>query len=358
MFQTETPKLVARIRPGGPSELPNPGSPATATAGRGARKTAAGIMSADILAVDQTSTAGDAVAAIRARGEGATAPYYVYVIDRASRLVGVLSMRDLVLSRPHTAVSRVMRTPVVSVRAQDDREAVARLFRRHRYLALPVVGRAGALLGQVRAEEVMNAMEEEATEDVQQMFGAGAAERLTSPWHFSFRMRIPWLLLNLVLAAAAASVVGFFEGTLGAWTALAMYMPVVAGMGGNASAQAMAVAIRGIAVGDADRTRLRRVVARELRIGAASGLVIGALAAAVATLVHYDHGPLLGLLVAASVLVNHTLGAAWGAAIPFLMRSLGFDPAQSATIFTTALTDMLGFFTLLGLAAASLRLVP
>ena len=161
--------------------------------------------------------------------------------------------------------------------------------------------------------------------------------------------------MNLALAILGASIVGYFEGTIGTWTILAMYMPIVAGMGGNASAQAMAVAIRGIAVGEADRLRLRRVVARELRVGAASGLVTGAAAALAAAVLHYDHGMLLALLVAVSLFINHVVACAWGAAIPFLMKSLGFDPAQSATIFATTVTDCCGFFATLGLASIAIR---
>jgi len=308
------------------------------------------------LALPEASTVGDAVEAIRRHGDGAAGPYYVYAVDASERLVGVVSMRDLVLARPATPLARVMHRGVVGVAAADGPEAVARAFRRHRFVALPVVDDAGRLAGVVTADQVIDSIQREATEEVQQMFGAGAEESLSTPWHLSFRRRLPWLFVNLVLAALGASVVGFFEGTIGAWTVLAMYMPVVAGMGGNASAQAMAVAVRGIALGDADRVGLRRVVARELRVGAASGVVIGAAAAAVALALHHAHGPLLGALVGASLLINHTAACAWGAAIPFLMKSLGFDPAQSATIFTTTLTDFLGFFTLLGLASVSLNL--
>jgi magnesium transporter len=314
-------------------------------------------MSANTFGVAETLTVGDVIDQIRRRGDDAHSLHYVYVLDARSRPVGALSMRDLVLSRPHALVSRVMRAPVTTVGLDDDPEAVARLMRRHRHAALPVVDATGVLAGAVTVEAVMGVMDREVTEDVQQMFGAGADEHLMSPWHFSFRKRLPWLLVNLALAVAGASVVGSFERTIGAWTVLAMYMPIVAGMGGNASAQAMAVAIRGIAVGEADRLSLGRVIVRELRVGAASGLVTGAVAAAVAAVVHYRHGPLLALLVAVSLFVNHLVACAWGAAMPFIMKALGFDPAQSATIFTTTLTDFVGFFTLLGLAAASLSIL-
>jgi magnesium transporter len=314
-------------------------------------------MTAGGIALAEHSTVGDAVAAIRSRGDDTGFVNYLYVVDPASRLVGVVSMRDLVLARPHATLSRIKKEPVVAVRAEEDREAVARLLHRHRYLALPVVDGGGRLLGHVTAEDVMNVMDEEATGDVQQMFGAGADERLSSPWHFSFRKRLPWLLVNLALATLGASVVGFFQGTIGAWTALAVYLPVVAGTGGNASAQAMAVAIRGIAVGDSEHVSLRRVIGRELRVGAATGLVIGCATAVIVTVLHFSHGLMLGLLVAVSMLINHTVACAWGAALPFVMKRFGLDPAQSATIFTTTLTDMVGFFTLLGLATASLSLL-
>jgi magnesium transporter len=320
-------------------------------------RTAGAVMSADAFGVAETLTVGDVIDQIRRRRHDGPPPHYVYVLDARSRPVGVLSMRDLVLSRPHAPASRVMRAPVATVGLDDDAEAVARLMRRHGHASLPVVDAAGALAGAVTADAVMAVIDREVTEEVQQMFGAGADEHLTSPWHFSFRKRLPWLFVNLALAILGASVVGHFEGTIGAWTVLAMYLPIVAGAGGNASAQAMAVAIRGIAVGEADRMPLRRVIARELCVGAASGLVTGAAAALVATVLHHEHGPLLACLVALSLFVNHVVACAWGAAIPFLMKALGFDPAQSATIFTTTLTDLVGFFTLLGLATASLNVL-
>jgi magnesium transporter len=307
---------------------------------------------AHALALPQDATVGGAVEEIRRRGEDV---WHLFAVDAESRPTGVVSMRDLVLSRPETPIRSVMHSPVVIARAGEDREAVARRLLRGRFPALPVVDPEGRLAGVVTADEVMDVIEQGATADTQQMFGAGADEHLDSPWLFSVRKRLPWLAVNLVLAALGASVVGFFEGTIGAWAVLAMYMPVVAGMGGNASAQAMAVAIRGIAVGEADRMSLRRVVRREVKVGVASGLVTGAAAAAVATFLHFGDAPLLGALVALSLLVNHAVACAWGAAVPLVMKSLGFDPAQSATIFTTALTDMVGFFTLLGLATLSLR---
>lgn len=317
--------------------------------------TAGGIMSTDVTALPEDLTAQEAIEALRRLNEQLEQMFYVYVVDRAKMLVGVLSMRDLILVRPDRKIANIMRRNVVSVPATMDQEEVAELMQRYRYLAVPVTDSRNRLLGLITVDDVVDVIEEEATEDVQRLFGAGAEERLTSPWRFSFRKRIGWLLVNLATAFLAASVVGLFERTIETLAILALYMPVVAGMGGNASAQAMAVAIRGLGRDEVTRSQLRHVFHREIRVGAASGLVIGSAAALIAWLFHYNHGMLLGVLVALALFINHTLACVWGAAIPFLMKRLGFDPAQSATIFTTTLTDMIGFFTLLGLATMWMR---
>ena len=201
--------------------------------------------------------------------------FYVYVIDRRGHLIGVLSMRDLILARPNRMLRQIMRPEVRSVPATMDQEQVARLFRRHGYLALPVVDDKNRLIGLITLDDVVDVVEEEATEDVQKMFGAGAEERLTSPWVFSFKKRVWWLLVNLATAFLAAAVVGFFYDTIQKWVVLAFYMPIIAGMGGNASAQAMAVAVRGIALGQVDRSLLGRVIVRQFLVGLMTGLVIG-----------------------------------------------------------------------------------
>jgi magnesium transporter len=171
------------------------------------------------------------------------------------------------------------------------------------------------------------------------MFGAGAEERLSSPWLFSYRKRVVWLLVNLATAFMAASVVGVFAETIEKYVVLAFYMPVIAGMGGNASAQAMAVAVRGLALGEVDRRLLNRVMVRQFLVGLLTGVTVGAVTGVVAAVFHHEQGFALAAVVT----------------LPFVMRSLGFDPAQSATIFATTITDVGGFFSLLGLAALMLR---
>jgi len=317
--------------------------------------TAGGIMTTQVTALYEYLTVGDAISQLRELNEQLEQMFYVYVIDRRGHLIGVLSMRDLILARPARLLRQIMRPEVRSVPATMDQEQVARLFRKHGYLALPVVDERNRLVGLITVDDVVDVVEEEATEDVQKMFGAGAEERLTSPWAFSFRKRVWWLLVNLATAFMAAAVVGVFAETVRKWVVLAFYMPIIAGMGGNASAQAMAVAVRGIALGQVDRSLLGRVMVRQFLVGLMTGLVIGFITGSIALVYHHDRGTQLAVVVTLALIINHTLATVSGAAIPFIMKSMGFDPAQSATIFATTVTDVGGFFSLLGLAALLLH---
>lgn len=317
--------------------------------------TAGGIMTTQVTALPEHLTIAQATDELRRISRQQEQVYYVYTIDDRGRLSGVVSMRDLILAPTDATLSRIERRDVATVPATMDQEEVARLMGRLGYVALPVVDEDRRLLGIITVDDIVDVMEEEAREDVQRLFGAGPEERLTSPWSYSFKRRIVWLEVNLLTAFLAASVVGLFEETIAQVAILAMYMPIVAGMGGNASAQAMAVAIRGIAMGEVDRPLLVRVLKRELIVGLLSGVCVGATAVLVSMLFHYEHGILLGVLAGVALLVNHALASVWGVAVPFVMKRLGFDPAQSATIFTTTLTDMVGFFTLLGLATLAMR---
>jgi magnesium transporter len=317
--------------------------------------TAGGIMTTDVTALDESLTVQQAIEELRRLSEELEQMFYVYVVDRRRHLLGVLSMRDLILAKPHRRLGEIMIPNVNALPVTMDQEEVARLFNKNGYMAMPVVDLRNRLVGLVTVDDVVDVMQEEATEDVQKMFGAGGEERLTSKWRYSFRMRVWWLVFNLLTAFMAGAVVGAFEDTLKSLTLLAIYMPIVAGMGGNAGAQAMAVSIRGLAMGRVNRDLLRHVIRRELAVGVATGVVVGVITAAVALVWHHAQagwGPsaTLGVVVGLALIVNHTLACASGAAIPFIMKKLGFDPAQSATIFATTVTDVGGFFGLFMLA--------
>ena len=317
--------------------------------------TAGGIMTTQVTSLYEGLTVEEAIAELRRLSAELEQMYYVYVVDRRRHLVGVLSMRDLILSRPGRRLSQIMRPDVASVPATMDQEQVARMMQKYGFLAIPVVDARNRLLGIITVDDVVDVLQEEATEDVHKMFGAGAEERLTSPWFFSYRKRVVWLLVNLATAFMAASVVGMFSETIEQMVILAMYMPVIAGMGGNASAQAMAVAVRGIALGQVDRSLLRQVLYRQFLVGLFTGVTVGLVTFFVARMVHHDYPWELALVVALAMVFNMAVACLSGAAIPFVMKSLGFDPAQSATIFATTLTDIGGFFSLLGLATLAMR---
>ena len=323
--------------------------------------TAGGIMTTQVTALFEDLTAQQAIDELRRLQEEMGQVFYVYVIDRRRHLVGVLTMRDLLLSRPERRLNQFMRTSVACVPATMDQEEVARVMRRLRYLALPVVDGRNRLIGLITVDDVIDVVSEEATEDVQKMFGAGAEERLLSPWQFSFRKRIWWLEVNLATAFLAAWVVSFFDHVVEALPALAAYMGIVSGMGGNAGAQALAVAVRGMALGETAPRLVWRVLYRESIVGLLAGLCVGVTTWACAA-VHifgaeqYNHHPVLfGAVMALALLFNHVNACTTGVLIPFVMRRLGFDPAQSATIFATTFTDCGGFFATLWLAKVLLH---
>jgi magnesium transporter len=313
--------------------------------------TAGGIMTTHVTALPKELSVEQAIAELRRIHQELGNVSYVYVVDEQRRLVGVLSMRDLILARPDTPVARIMIPRVKCVPATMDQEEVARQMRSSRFLALPVVDVNQRLCGLITLDDVMDVIQEEATEDVQRMFGAGAEERLASSWQFSFSKRIWWLQVNLATAFLAGLVVAMFGGTVRRFSVLAIFIPIVSSMGSNAGAQAMSVAIRGITLGRVDKRLFRHVLAREAIVGILSGLVIGVTTAIIAMAWQFRHGIALGIVVGLALIITQSLACVSGAAIPFVMRRLGFDPAQSATIFATTITDVAGFASLLGLAA-------
>ncbi len=323
---------------------------------------AGGIMTTQVTSLPEDLTTEKAIAELRRINEEQEQMFYVYVVDRRGHLVGVLSMRDLILSRPERRLNQIMRPNVTTVPALMDQEEVARVMRRNRYLAMPVVDGRGRLLGLITLDDVVDVINQEATEDVQKMFGAGAEEKLLSPWEFSFRKRVWWLEVNLATAFLAAWVISRFDDVIGAVPILAAYESIVSGMGGNGGAQALAVAIRGIALGESGPRLLARVIYREFLVGLLTGIAIGAttwLCAAFGVFGYdkYQGRPiLLGFVICLALILNHVNACVTGASIPFAMKKMGFDPAQSATIFATTFTDCGGFFATLWLAKEILHI--
>ena len=320
------------------------------------KDTAGGIMTSDVTSLPEDFTVGQAIEELRRLNETLEQMFYVYVVDKRKHLVGVLSMRDLILAQPEKNIGKVMRGEVRTVNADTDQEEVARIFRKYNYLAMPVVDAKNRLVGLITIDDVVDVMQDEATEDVQKMFGAGAHERLNSPWHYSFRKRVIWLEVNLLTAFLAAWVISRFDEVISKLAILAAYQSIVSGMGGNAGAQALAVAIRGIALGESAPKLIWRCLKKEFTVGLLTGAVIGLTTFACAVIGVFGHGKyahqemLIGVTVFCALLFNHINASVTGVLIPFIMKRCGFDPAQSATIFATTFTDCGGFFATLWLA--------
>jgi len=309
---------------------------------------AARIMSTEYVALRPWTKVREAVRRIRMLARRTSPASYVYVIDEQHRLSGVVTMRDLLLASGSTELGGIMRTDVLRVPASLDREEVASLLANRHYFAVPVVDAEGRMLGVVRTEQLLSDVQEEASEDLQKMFGAGGDEHPFSPVPFSLSKRLPWLHVNLGTAFLAAAVVGLFEDLIARITILAVFLPVVAGQGGNAGAQSLAVVMRGLVLKQIPPGMRWKLIRKETGIGLLNGLVIGLVTAGVAWLWHGN--PSLGLVIGLAMIANLAVAGFSGATIPLTMKALGFDPSQSSSIILTTITDVVGFFSFLGFA--------
>ncbi len=306
------------------------------------------MMLTDFLAFHIDVKVKDAVHKIRTVARRKSPPSYTYVVDHENRLVGVLNMRDLLLAPNEETLETVMRKEIFTVNAFMDNEQVAEELSKRRYFAAPVVDAESRLLGIVKAEQLIDQGQKEATEDFQKMFGAGGDERVSSPVNFSIRMRLPWLFINLATAFLAGWVVSLFQGIIAKVTVLAVYLPIIAGQGGNGGAQSLAVVMRGIVMREIPANKAWQLTLKEFTIGIINGIAIGIVTAVIAVLWHKN--PVLGLVVGFAMIINLAVAGLTGAAIPLIMKSLGLDPAQCSNIILTTFTDVMGFFGLLGLA--------
>jgi magnesium transporter len=318
-------------------------------------ESAGGMMSPQVTSLPADMPVAQAIARLREIADETEQVYYTYVVDEGGRLVGVLSLRDLMFGKPLQPLSEIMRTRVVSVPVEMDREQVAALMTRYGYLALPVVDARQRLVGIVTADDVMDVLQQEATEDMQRMVGAGADERIDSPLALVLTRRLPWLVVNLATAFLAAGVVSLFDTTLDALPVLAFLMPIVAGQAGNTGAQAMVVMIRSIATGDAARSRVFGILARQVLTGAAAGVLIGLLAfvATYGWLRYQSNADAaeVATVIGLAMLFCLMIASVAGALVPLVMKELGFDPAQCSSIILTAITDCTGFGIFLGLGS-------
>jgi magnesium transporter len=271
------------------------------------------------------------------------------VTDDSGKLVGLVDLADVVHADPGTRLQDLLHiTSPVRVNALTTREEIVDLFTHNRLRLLPVVDLEDRLLGVIRQSTVIKAAQEEASSDMQAMVGVSRDERALSSPLFAMRKRLPWLNINLLTAFLAAAVVGLFENTIAQFTALAVLLPVVAGQSGNTGAQALAVIMRGLALREIRLRHWQRVLFKEVLAGALNGIAI-AVVTGIGVL-FWSHSPGLALIIAAAMVLSMALAGLAGAAIPLLLTRMHQDPAQSASIILTTVTDVVGFSSFLGLA--------
>ncbi len=317
-----------------------------------AEQTAGRIMNPKVFALAEDMTAGEAITALQGSRD-VEVVFYLYVIDVRRHLVGVVSLRRLLLVSPDTPLKRIMTTDIISVRVDMDQEEVARQVASYNLLAIPVVDEENKLVGVITVDDVIDVIKDEATEDVYRLAGVAGDDRVFATAWESLRKRVPWLEVNLVTAFIAASVVALFEGTISQVTALAVFMPVVAGMGGNAATQTLTVIVRGIALGELTWANSRKALIKEAMVGLGNGVACGMVAALVVWLWKGD--PWLGAILLGAMVINMFVAATAGTLIPLMLRALKIDPALASSVFITTLTDVFGFASFLGLGTIFIK---
>lgn len=305
------------------------------------------LMQTDFIAVPPFWTVGQTIDYCRETADLPDDFYEIHVVDPTYRLVGVVPLDRLLRSKRPVGISDLVEEEGFVVRADQDREEVARLFERHNLISLPVVDDGRRLVGVVTADDVVDVVKEEAEEDFRAMHGVGD-EELSSSVMYTTRNRFLWLFVNLLTAFLAASVIGAFEDTIAKIVALAALAPIVAGQGGNAATQTMTVAVRALGTRELGRLNIRRFVTREIMVSLINGLAFAVIVGLIVWAWYQD--PRLGFVIGGAMVGNLVAGGLAGVAIPLAVEKVGGDPAVISGVFVTTVTDCVGFFAVLGLA--------
>ncbi|RMF05819.1 magnesium transporter [Candidatus Woesearchaeota archaeon] len=311
--------------------------------------TAGGLMQTELVSVRKGMTVKEALDYVKKKLREVEGVNYVYVVDSRNRILGVVSVQRLISEHPNKKIERVMKRDVVTVDPHMDKEQVARIFQEHDLIALPVVDKKGVLLGRVTADDVMDVITEEATEDMYRIAGLHPEEDVFDPLFSSVKRRLPWLIINLGTAILAAITVSLFTDTLQKVVILAAFMPIVAGMGGNAGTQTLTIVVRSIALNEIrHKDSYRKVLVKEGLTGLINGMATGIIMAVIAAL--WTKNPAMGVVILLAMMTNMLVAGLVGAAIPIILKKAGVDPAVASSIFVTTFTDVVGFFSFLGIA--------
>lgn len=317
--------------------------------------TAGGIMNLPPPSLRRQMTVAEAYKFLQTHYQDASEMYYLYVLDRNSRLIGVVNLRALVLANLDQTVEEIMQRDIVTVPVEMDQEEVAQLFARYDLLALPVVDGEHRLVGIVTIDDIVDVLEEEATEDIYRLAQVSEDAEIFSPLPRAIRNRLPWLFVQLAAALIASLVVAHFESTIAAVAVLAVFMPIVAGQGGSAGNQTMTLVVRSLALGEIGMSDALRVLRHEIPIGIINGVVLGLTVGVIAWV--WQGNPVLGLVTTIALLANMFVASIVGSLYPIALRRLGVDPALASSALVTTSTDITGFAVFLGTATYLLNLL-
>lgn len=317
--------------------------------------TAGGIMTTQFIAIYASNTVMRALNYLKTEVDAETS-YYMYVVDKQTyKLLGVVSLRDLVMQPFDKLISEIMNSNVISVNAKMDQEDVADLFSKYGFPALPVVDDDGKMIGLVTVDDVIDVINEEATEDIHRMGGINREEKIDGSVIDSVKSRLPWLIVNLVTAILASCVIARFDKTIEQIVALSAVMTIISGMGGNAGTQSLTMVVRALSLNEIDKDNARQILLKEVAGGFLNGLVIGLLVAGIA--MFYSFNPWFGLIAGIAMVLNMVCAALAGFVIPVILEKLHIDPAIASSVFVTTVTDCMGFFLFLGLATIAMPLL-
>jgi len=304
-------------------------------------------MQTDFVAMPPFWTVGQVIDALREDEDMPETFTEIYVVDAAFRLLGTVALDRLLRTRRPVKLSEIMDDEPHTIAAGEDQEEAARVFQRYDLLSAAVVDEGNRLVGILTIDDIVDVIEEEAEEDIRALAGAGDAELSDTPFYVA-RTRVPWLLVNTVTVFIASLVISLFDATIEQMVALAILMPVVSALGGNAGIQAMTVTVRAISQRQIDRRNLLRVIVREVAVGVMNGLVIAVVVGAVAVV--WFSNPELGGVIATAIIFNIVTAGFLGAVLPITLDKVGVDPAVASGVFVTAIVDVVGFFVFLALA--------
>lgn len=314
--------------------------------------TAGRLMNPDVVTVRADTTVDVVLRFLRLRGELPENTDHLYVVNRRNQLIGWVALQDLVTHEPNTPINKLIDDELESIHVNESAEQVARLFSDNDWVSAPVVDDHNVLLGRITIDDVVDIIREQAEHQALGAAGLDEDEDLFSPIRRAVRGRAVWLGVNLATAFMAAFVIGRFEATIEKVVALAVLMPIVAGIGGNAAVQVLTLMVRGLALGQVGASNAGILLWKELRVALINGLLIGALVGLVALL--WFHDWVLSLVIAAAMVINFCSAALAGVLLPLLLKRMHIDPAVAGTVVVTAITDVMGFFSFLGLATVVL----